>query len=1508
MEAQGRRPSRPVMYPQRSSSVDRGMLSTISEPGPKKISYSSDSEHVGSAAAALKAVASKPRNSQSPVKQVPGARPPRFVLRTVTPTSPRPPEDRADLKTPHIPGSYQTEASAATDYDPVTPVQCFDNDHAVNDELPYVDPAEGVIYSEQPSNLMEAVHSAVTPSPQGTYLSYSNLPLPPIREQSSHSTLRSNSSNRNARHPLFKRSAESLAPALPIEPVLTQVSGNDRANHDISSVNLEVPTGHHQGVLGLASDQVAELLSKLPPLTQDMIDHLQAQYRALSPNASTDIVASNVGNSSPSAYSRQSSIRLKARSASRQPSIGSPSPLEFIHDSQDQENHSASHSEADGRPVEDHKPSSLSKALSDLLEKSLRPNIGLPVTRPTTKPGPHDFESEAVRLQDSPSLPSTNDTNETTDLARLVNQPRLYNKHSYQTPNPIVPLSRAKSPDQRQHWMRQLLGKRSIAAMMQESPTLTARPGYSQKYPAGDAGGRPRAKTSPMFQELDTSVDGTQLHRVHPSESSYSMSPPPVHPTQSESFGKVIVELESLLKEALIIAQHAADKKEHARALEVYVQSPTEATSTTNDSRHQHSTSQIEPKLLFERGTESNIHAVPRTEVSGNISFTGVGGSDQCSSTAVEPQSSISESSQHPKVQAPLARSSSSLTRNGYKAPKKPGAYSPASEHVQQLMVERGMIPQTPDMGYLHSTEDLKDTRGDSIRKPESPSKSPLPITILKEPMHHISSRDWATAHRTKRYPEAIAQPLPRRPISSLLSAKESQIHLQRKERRTSTEIPTKEEVYEFIHIHNQPPIQPRESSMKLRRRSFSEESLYHYHLDCPNSSDDSLGEAYIADFQDEGLRQRNLTRRAVTEGQREYAGRGPRRLPQQDTITSTRSPPSMGHTSERNQDLSPNPREYNLKNKRHFSVRGAQGFSLSRSHRKAPIARDWNTTRKRFVAAIACTSTALMGLIIGIYAGEVPAIQYAIVDENHYSILGNVVFFIGLAIPTLFFWTLPLLHGRKPYTLAALALLLPLQFPQAIAVGTTRTPYVVTYRVVLLLSRALAGFVMGFANINFKTTLLDLFGASLMSGNPHGEMVIGYDVRRHGGGMGVWLGVWTWCSIGSIGVGFTIGALVISGLQVIWGFWITIILTAAVLLLNVITPEVRRSPYRRSMAEVHMGSDVSRRIAKGEVMMHLYATGPKYWWEEAMAGSVLCLRMIMQPGFVVLSFYLAWIYGQVVMVIILLGALTSKYYRLQPQYVGLCVAAIPLGALLAIPFQKASLFSRARHHPPRTDSMTFEKRVSWTSHLVRRVVFMIILPFAGLAYTLASGGSQIPVGVPVVFAGIIGFLSNLAIAECNGIIMETYDTSDLQPGMTGRPRRVIPESLHSKRTNFSCFPRVSAAFAITQTFAFLIAAAATGTGGRVERRLGAQTATAVVASVLLVLTVLLIAVLIRFKVVQVVPSARVGTNVLGGPEDEWKPVVIGNPSGTTRRMSLLELGGLSRWSEIRKRNRLMKN
>ena len=281
-----------------------------------------------------------------------------------------------------------------------------------------------------------------------------------------------------------------------------------------------------------------------------------------------------------------------------------------------------------------------------------------------------------------------------------------------------------------------------------------------------------------------------------------------------------------------------------------------------------------------------------------------------------------------------------------------------------------------------------------------------------------------------------------------------------------------------------------------------------------------------------------------------------------------------------------------------------------------------------------------------------------------------------------------------------------------------------------------------------------------------------------------------------------------------------------------------------------------------------------------------------------------------------------SKYYRFKSPYVGAAVTSLPIGALLSIPFQKAGLFSRDRSHLI-TDDETRIKKVTWSSHLVRRAIFVLILPFAGLAYTLSSNGPPIPFILPIIFAGLIGFLSALAMAECYGIIMETFDVSDLQPGMTGRPRKSRNDKYATKRTNYSSFPRVSAGFAITQSFGYLIAAAATGVGGVAQRHLGQQAATGVMAGILLVLAVLLLAVLVRFREVQIIPDlhkaamlrymdARRASTVRRGSildpngDDDLRPIIIGNPTHTTRRMCLLELGSLSRWSEIRRKNHLV--
>lgn len=280
-----------------------------------------------------------------------------------------------------------------------------------------------------------------------------------------------------------------------------------------------------------------------------------------------------------------------------------------------------------------------------------------------------------------------------------------------------------------------------------------------------------------------------------------------------------------------------------------------------------------------------------------------------------------------------------------------------------------------------------------------------------------------------------------------------------------------------------------------------------------------------------------------------------------------------------------------------------------------------------------------------------------------------------------------------------------------------------------------------------------------------------------------------------------------------------------------------------------------------------------------------------------------------------------SNSYKFKSPLVGASVAAIPIGAILAIPFERASFFSRSRTQGARTNSNTFDNKITWKSHVLRRAIFTLSLPITGAGYTATSSGPPIPWILPILFAAAFGFLSNMTIAECVGIIMETWDTSDLQPGMTGRSRRDSGEDGGSnKRTNYSSFPRVASAFAITQGIGFIIAAVATAVGGVATRNLGQQAATGVMAGILFILTLLFFAVLVRWQEVQIIPTAKTGEMDLylaqrrltalrppGAPEVEepWRPVIIGNPRSKTREMCIIELGSLTRWSEIRRKNRL---
>ena len=340
--------------------------------------------------------------------------------------------------------------------------------------------------------------------------------------------------------------------------------------------------------------------------------------------------------------------------------------------------------------------------------------------------------------------------------------------------------------------------------------------------------------------------------------------------------------------------------------------------------------------------------------------------------------------------------------------------------------------------------------------------------------------------------------------------------------------------------------------------------------------------------------------------------------------------------------------KDINLKGVNHVDlIDKPEDFDVHDTCTHASVARNWPQSRKCLTAAVACINTACLGVLVGIYSGEVPAIQYRLADfDIHYTILGNVVLYCGLAVSTLLCWPLPLLHGRKPYTIGGFCMVFALQIPQGLAISDWRLPEVVTWRGLLLLSRALSGLAFGLVNVNLMSTLLDLFGASLQSKHPHGEAVDPYDVRRHGGGMGKWLGFWAWCSVGTISVGFVIGAFIVDNSTVDWGFWTSILLLIPVILINVIVPEVRRAAFRRTMVDLVAEEGSVSRLARGEIKLHLDATGPSWWGQEVIAGLRLSCRMLAQPGFLLLAVYTGWVYAQFTLVLVVCRPFRSMLWQ----------------------------------------------------------------------------------------------------------------------------------------------------------------------------------------------------------------------------------------------------------------------
>ncbi|KAI9705950.1 MAG: hypothetical protein M1836_005356 [Candelina mexicana] len=1377
--------------------------------------------------------------------------------------TPQPYKKRPRSAIHHVPGSYRSEHDMSLDSEPATarsPLPTPTNSGLSVDGSNQKQDLPASLGLESPTSL----NLSVIPMDESQTLSRSDTvirirrSLSSLQERPEQTVDGSDTSHKpNHRLMLLKTSALPSDMGIPAPPILTPGIGDSHAldkdlQPDGNSKNgPEVPQKHqstpdrqlaancHVQSADFIGKPLAELLSELPPLKQAVIDDFQGQNLTAKITALPPVASHDRDISSRNSHGQESTKGSTSQSTFRDYTVKRSDSYKSL----------VRHIESLPRKASS---VALGKSKDRLSVKSANPTISV--------------ERSLLELDpQSISRTSSFDTRDhgvtrRLETCQVTPQRAVVVPHADQSPHGEEDSNNTTS---KKHWIRNLLQRAPPKQSLQTpSPHLTARsadrivssaPAATTSARNGKVPGEGSLNTS-NAEELETTEE-VCTNQVQYPEDDYQRR-------TSESFSKIILELEQLLNEAILVARQAAEQNA-TEELPTILREAALVLKSGNTmkpyavSRNQRPSKALSQANEFDIEHQAVLHGVADVFVSDSVFET-----DLASSPDFE---------QHPEA-----------TGSGFSQTQ------PASGTTHNLPFAIPKDSSVPLKDYIDEAQ------------PNDPTELPMQSNATTPRRFYASSDRLDCAAQTgQRQNETLPKTVYGRrfsildqPSSAMPPAKDSFSLVERGSRVTS-QLPSKDVVHEHIRLYQEPPIQPRMSSSQLRT----------LHLNKEDGSQLLLTQNYHPDYRDGA----NSYMQSPGVGASRHGGRhnsdGYRTA---TSGTHKRNGDVLGNDPGKGSGSAMDRKGYSLRDRHHFSIREPHGFSISRSHRHQPIARDWGDRRKKYVAAVACVSTALIGLLVGIYAGEVPAIQYQIVDFHHYTILGNVFLYIGLAVSTLIFWPLPLLHGRKPYTLLALVLLLPLQFPQAIVVSAQRSPYVATYRIGLLLPRTLSGLAMGFANINFKATLLDLFGASLQSSNPHQEVVNEHDVRRHGGGMGIWLGIWTWCFIGSLGLGFFIGAVVISALNPAWGFWIVVIITAAVLLLNVLVPEVRRSPYRRSVAEVRSGTDISRRVARGEVKMHLESTGPKWWWEEVSAGLRMSTKMLRQPGFAILSLYLAWIYGQIVLVIVLLGALISKYYRFRPEYVGLCVAAVPIGALLAIPFQKASIFSRSRRRPPRTDSMTFERRVTWTSHLLRRLIFMISLPFADLAYTLSSKGPPTHYMVPTTFAALIGFLSTLAIAECNGLIMETYDTSDLQPGMTGRPRSSLPEDIRRKRTNFSCFPRVSAGLAVTQSLAFLMAALGTGVGGVVERNIGARAATGVVAGILLALTLLLTVILWRSWDVQVIPSPRTFKGQPMPGEDSWRPVIIGNPSGKMRRMNVLELGEQSRWTEIRRKNRLI--
>jgi MFS family permease len=207
-----------------------------------------------------------------------------------------------------------------------------------------------------------------------------------------------------------------------------------------------------------------------------------------------------------------------------------------------------------------------------------------------------------------------------------------------------------------------------------------------------------------------------------------------------------------------------------------------------------------------------------------------------------------------------------------------------------------------------------------------------------------------------------------------------------------------------------------------------------------------------------------------------------------------------------------------------------------------------------------------------------------------------------------------------------------------------------------LLFFRAVSGVMLGFAYMNALATIMDLFGpdtgACCRGGvvyNNRAPVECQNQYHAVPGGesgvrMGIWVGIFTWLLVASPALGYLFGAIAIQRSTPAWGFWTVMILAGFLLTLVVIAPEVRPpwkriqmadKPSARRLRHSLTASRVPETLERGELRLVMCGKSPQWWWEEVTAGLSLTWRMLHQVGFLLVAVYFGWVFGHVLLVMI---------------------------------------------------------------------------------------------------------------------------------------------------------------------------------------------------------------------------------------------------------------------------------